>query len=227
MNQLAKVVGSRIRKVRESLRISQENFARRVEIARAYYGKIERGKTNITLETLYKICGELGCDPHELLPRLREIEFEEDVLTSLEFNADNYPAIQPNYQGQYSFSKYYYPRIEDMKSNSEEFDCAQTLDSMPEVKRWVRNLPRRDETSFSLTLGNSNIYPDFIAELHDGRILVIECKEKTDEANDDSTENKHVGELHAKHSQDTCLFLRAVKKDNNGQNLLKQLKDII
>jgi len=156
---------------------------------------------------------------------------EGSVLTSYdfsyEFKPDNYPARPPYYNGQYDFSKHYYPQIEDMKSHGEEFDCAQTIDLMPEVKHWVRNLVRREEASFSLPLANGNFFPDFIVELHDGRILVVEYKGKAYETNDDSAEKKLVGELWAKHSRGNCLFLMAVKKDKNGQNVLQQLRQAI
>ena len=158
-------------------------------------------------------------------------EDETSVLTSYdfsyEFKPDNYPARPPYYNGQYDFGKHYYPQIEDMKSNGEEFDCAQAIDLMPEVKHWVRNLVRREEASFSLPLANGNFFPDFIVELKDGRILVVEYKGKAYETNDDSAEKKLVGELWAKHSQGNCLFLMAVKKDKNGQNVLQQLRQAI
>ena len=74
-------------------------------------------------------------------------ENETNVLTSYdfsyEFKADNYPARPPYYNGQYDFYKHYHPQIEDMKSAGEEFECAQVIDLMPEVKHWVRNLVMR------------------------------------------------------------------------------------
>lgn len=139
-----------------------------------------------------------------------------EVLTvydySYEFKANNYPARPPYYSGSYDFSKHYYPQIEDMKANGEEFECAQIIDLMPEVKHWVRNLVRRDEASFSLPLAHNNFYPDFIVELHDGRILVVEYKGDAYKTNDDSAEKRLVGDLWAKHSNGKCLFLMAVKK---------------
>tara|TARA_R110001583_G_scaffold52178_1_gene162323 strand:- start:6321 stop:8993 length:2673 start_codon:yes stop_codon:yes gene_type:complete len=154
-----------------------------------------------------------------------------DVLTtydfSYEFKADNYPARPPYYSGSYDFNKHYYPQIEDMKSTGEEFECAQIIDLMPEVKHWVRNLVRRDEASFSLPLAHGNFFPDFILELNDGRILIVEYKGEVYKTNDDSAEKRLVGDLWAKHSQGNCLFLMAVKKDENGQGVQQQLLRII
>ena len=154
-----------------------------------------------------------------------------DVLTtydfSYEFKADNYPTRPPYYSGSYAFDKHYYPQIEDMKSSGEEFDCAQTIDLLPQVKHWVRNLVRRGEASFSLPLAHTNFYPDFIVELQDGRILVVEYKGKPYETNDDSAEKRMVGELWASHSQGQCLFLMAVKKDDKGQDVRQQILNLI
>ncbi|ACA84605.1 DEAD/DEAH box helicase [Shewanella woodyi] len=156
---------------------------------------------------------------------------ESEVLTtydfSYEFKANNYPARPPYYSGSYDFNKHYYPQIEDMKSSGEEFDCAQIIDLMPEVKHWVRNLVRREEASFSLPLAHGNFFPDFIVELNDGRILVVEYKGEAYKTNDDSAEKRLVGDLWAKHSQGNCLFLMAVKKDDNGQGVRQQLLNII
>lgn len=156
---------------------------------------------------------------------------DSEVLTtyafSYEFKADNYPARPPYYSGSYDFNKHYYPQIEDMKSNGEEFDCAQIIDLMPEVKHWVRNLVRRDEASFSLPLAHGNFFPDFIVELNDGRILIVEYKGEAYKTNDDSAEKRLVGNLWAKHSKGNCLFLMAVKKDENGQGVRQQLLDVI
>ncbi|MEY8201316.1 MAG: DEAD/DEAH box helicase family protein [Colwellia sp.] len=159
--------------------------------------------------------------------------FEKDsnVLTtydfSYEFKADNYPARPPYYNGGYDFNKHFYPQIEDMKSTGEEFDCAQIIDLMPDVKHWARNLVRRDAASFSLPLAHGNFFPDFIAELNDGRIIIIEYKGEAYKTNDDSAEKRLVGDLWAKHSEGNCLFLMAVKKDERGQGVHQQILNAI
>lgn len=47
--------------------ISQEDFADHIEMHRAYYGTIERGRRNLTLVTLEKIAVGLGIPPSRLL----------------------------------------------------------------------------------------------------------------------------------------------------------------
>lgn len=60
-----------------------------------------------------------------------------------------------------------------MKSdlNGEETACAIAIDEMDDVKWWVRNLERQPEASFWLPTSTDRFYPDFVAELTDGRIL--------------------------------------------------------
>ncbi|HHK4011476.1 TPA: helix-turn-helix domain-containing protein, partial [Pseudomonas aeruginosa] len=54
-------------------RISQDALALACSLDRSYVGRIERGEVNITVEKLYRIAGELACDPSSLLPPPSEI----------------------------------------------------------------------------------------------------------------------------------------------------------
>lgn len=54
-------------------RISQDALALACNIDRSYMGRIERGEVNITVEKLYRIAGELACDPSSLLPQPSEV----------------------------------------------------------------------------------------------------------------------------------------------------------
>jgi hypothetical protein len=56
-----------------------------------------------------------------------------------------------------------------------EFRCAVALDSHPMVKHWVRNIVRGNNACW-LPTSTDRFYPDFIAELTDGRMLVLEYK---------------------------------------------------
>jgi len=73
MGKLAKALGERIRVQRKACRISQDALALACNIDRSYMGRIERGEVNITIEKLYRIAGELACDPSSLLPKPSEI----------------------------------------------------------------------------------------------------------------------------------------------------------
>lgn len=52
---LRKALGTAIRTRRESTGLSQESFADRIGMHRAYYSGIERGERNLTLLTMSKV----------------------------------------------------------------------------------------------------------------------------------------------------------------------------
>jgi transcriptional regulator with XRE-family HTH domain len=74
MDNLAKALGERIRAQRKIRKISQDALALACSLDRSYMGRIERGEVNITVEKLYRIAGELACDPPDLLPQVSELE---------------------------------------------------------------------------------------------------------------------------------------------------------
>ena len=79
------------------------------------------------------------------------------------------------YEGSYEFKKHYYGVIGDLKVKGEEYDCAIALDSSVEVEYWIRNVDRKPD-AFWLPLPDDKCYPDFIAQLTDGRLLAVEYK---------------------------------------------------
>ena len=59
MNQ--KLVGERIKTLRiEKLNMSQEDFAKLIDVDRTYLCRLESGQKNLTLETLNKVCAGLS-----------------------------------------------------------------------------------------------------------------------------------------------------------------------
>ena len=53
-------VGERLRELRTSKAMSQEQVANIAEITPAYFGQVERGLKNVTVHTLEKICAALN-----------------------------------------------------------------------------------------------------------------------------------------------------------------------
>ncbi|HRM16495.1 MAG TPA: helix-turn-helix transcriptional regulator [Acinetobacter parvus] len=66
--ELAKLLGSNIKKVRKNKAINQEQLALLTSIDRSYIGRIERGEVTITVEKLYEIAKILEVMPQSLLP---------------------------------------------------------------------------------------------------------------------------------------------------------------
>ena len=67
----AQALGAATRSLRRERGIAQETFAARAGLDRSYYGAIERGEFNITLDTLVKISAAFGVRPSTLVRRAR------------------------------------------------------------------------------------------------------------------------------------------------------------
>lgn len=163
---------------------------------------------------------------------MRVPSLEEMVHFSFHYEPGQYPARNV-YNGSYEFNKHFYPVIHDLKERtpagriSEEFLCAQALDSVPKVKQWVRNIERQPRFSFWLPTSTDYFYPDFVAELDDGRVLAVEYKGEIYRTTDDSREKIQVGEQWERSSNGRCLFLFALEVDGQGRNVRKQILDKI
>lgn len=62
-----KLIGARVRRLREERKVSQEEMARRSGIERSYYGRIERGAANLGVEMLVRIAEAMDVDLKELV----------------------------------------------------------------------------------------------------------------------------------------------------------------
>ena len=59
--------GRRVRQLRKERGVSQEAFAHEIQIDRSYFGSIERGERNVSLDNICLIARGLGVPPAELL----------------------------------------------------------------------------------------------------------------------------------------------------------------
>jgi type III restriction enzyme len=173
---------------------------------------------NLTLATLgmdrYKLRGAIRKRISELragsLARTYAL-FEKGEGGALEvaperaFSYPNESVYSTHYAGPLRFRKHYYRLIGHM--NGEETDCAAFLDGRPEVAVLVRNPEQKPGAAFWLPLPNGRrFYPDFVAKLTDGRVLVVEYKGADRYTNDDSRVKRTTGELWAARSEGRCLF---------------------
>ena len=128
------------------------------------------------------------------------------------YDADRYA---PNWrdEGNYNFNKHLFGWPGELEARGEQYECAVFIDMMSEVKFWVRNLERRADASFWLQTSPDRFYPDFVAMLNDGRILVVEYKGEHLWSNDDSKEKRAVGDLWSDRSDGQCLFIMPKGQD--------------
>lgn len=133
---------------------------------------------------------------------------------AFEFHAQAY-APSRDYDGRFGhfdFRKHFYGRMGDFDSK-EEFECACQLDMWAQQGRiqfWVRNLVRREGSSFFLQKADGRFYPDFLCQLpgstdKSGVILAVEYKgaDRWNGAEDD----RLIGGLWANLSEGRCRFV--------------------
>jgi type III restriction enzyme len=174
-----------------------------------------------------------------LLGGLRRDAFQQSLLEgdgrvrldrNFEFQFD--PKIYPArwlFSGRYNFSKHYYPLPGELNEdlNAEETVCAIELDSMSEVEFWVRNLERQPLSSFWLPTSTDRFYPDFVAQLKDGRLLVVEYKGGDRYSNEDSREKRAIGKVWAAASGNRCRFVMVTDAKTAGKSVAAQLRDAL
>lgn len=139
---------------------------------------------------------------------------EDRVATSDAFAFEFHPqayAPSRDYDGKthgtWDFRKHFYGRIGDFDSK-EEFECAVHLDKLAQqgrLKYWVRNLVNKPGCAFFLQKATGRFWPDFVCELPDGKILVVEYKGA--QGWTDAEDDRQIGGLWAELSDDMCRFV--------------------
>ncbi len=117
------------------------------------------------------------------------------------------------FEGSYQFKKHYFGskpgELREITAGgdlTEEFRCAQYLDQHPQIDYWARNLARKVK-SFRFRTSTDWFYPDFIAQLTDGRVLAVEYKGTYLYDGIDSEEKRAIGAVWESRSNGHCLFV--------------------
>lgn len=138
---------------------------------------------------------------------------------AFEFHAQAY-APSRDYDGRFGafdFRKHFYGRVGDFDSK-EEFECACWLDVQAQKGRiqfWVRNLVRREGSSFFLQKADGRFYPDFLCQLtgsagQSGPVLAVEYKGSNGWAA--AADDRLIGGLWASLSGGRCKFVMVTNK---------------
>lgn len=150
-----------------------------------------------------------------------------DSARSFSFLPGNYAvSATDRYRGKWRFDRHYYPVVARLEDGTEEFKCAVAIDSHPKVKHWVRNLERDVAGAFWLPTSHGRFFPDFVCELTDGRILVVEYKGEHLRSVPMEIEKDQVGRLWAQRGNGKYLFLMTFEKEQ-GRDVRGQLDAII
>ena len=142
---------------------------------------------------------------------------------AFEFHAQAY-APSRDYDGRFGhfdFRRHFYGRMGDFDSK-EEFECACQLDvwaQQGKIDFWVRNLVRREGSSFFLQKAYGRFYPDFVCQLPNGTTLIVEYKGGNAWLN--AQDDRLIGQLWAGLSQGRCRFVMV--KDRHWDEVEKML----
>ena len=111
----------------------------------------------------------------------------------------------------------------DGAENGEEFQCAQAIDSLPSLKFWIRNVARHPN-SFWLPTATDKFSPDFVAQMEDNQLLVVEYKGAHIAYGPDTDEKRTIGELWERKSGGRGSFI-VVEKTVDGRDMRAQLQN--
>ncbi len=173
---------------------------------------------NITLEKMtahrHRLFKAVRARVNELEKQNRKMAYEKLLFSNepsimyvtpgrvFTFDPDRYP-VRDQYHG-LELPRHYYREIGAM--NNEEVKCAQIIASDQRIETWVRNLEREPKLSFWIQTSTDKFYPDFVAKLNNGKILVVEYKGRNLASTDDTKEKERLGKLWEERSGGVCFF---------------------
>lgn len=137
------------------------------------------------------------------------------------------------YNGSWRFKKHYLgtyaiPKFDGKKpfAEGEEFECAKLIDSSAKVLYWLRNKDS-DSASFRLPMGGRTewFYPDFIGELVDGRLFVLEYKGELTGQSADTVEKTAIGKLWAAQDSSRYVYATIYGSASSGLTVAQQIDE--
>jgi len=160
-----------------------------------------------------------------------EARVEVSFNNGFQFRAGMYRDVRKQGSGRWKPRKHFLgadnlPAFDGVEEG-EEFQCAQAVDSLPDVKFWLRNVAKNAE-SFWLPTAAGKFYPDFVARLNNDRMMVIEYKGAllAGSGVDDTNEKRAIGRLWEQNSGGKGLFVM-VEKQLGDRDMRGQLQDKI
>ena len=160
--------------------------------------------------------------------------FGKDAVPSISFDqgfrfVDGMFAGVRLYRGRQRFAKHFtgndqVPAFDSQTANGadgEELHCAVALDSIADVKHWIRNVPKH-ANAFFLPRAVGYHYPDLIAELNDGRTLIVEYKGQRGKADPKEIESLNIGKTWQAVSGGMAIYCR-VEFDLDGLDMRGQI----
>ena len=82
-------IGNKLYETRKNKGLTQAEVAEKAELSDRTYADIERGSTNMRLETLLKICNALNITPNDILVIDNDIKITEQDIVEIVKNCSN------------------------------------------------------------------------------------------------------------------------------------------
>lgn len=77
-------IGNNLFKIRKNKGLTQAEVAEKADLSDRTYADIERGSTNMRVETLLKICGALNITPNDILVFQNNVKItEQDIVLAI------------------------------------------------------------------------------------------------------------------------------------------------
>jgi type III restriction enzyme len=111
------------------------------------------------------------------------------------------------------FARHAFELIAEM--NSEEMQCAMEIDHHENVGRWIRNTEHESHGGFWLPKSPGRFSPDFIVELRNGCIVLVEYKNARIAHAPEEQHKRAVGKLWAGRSNSKGRFAWIIDRDWN------------
>lgn len=193
-------------------------------------GQLVRGRFVIArrlLALLDEAKAKRGYQAHRRLFELEEVVVDPAVVFS--FSNLAYPMRSPC-PAPMEWPKHYYEVPGDLPYRrkdgalAEEYRCALAIERNPDVEVWVRNLAHPTQFRFPTATGST--YPDFVARLKDGRIVVVEYKGEDRYDHPKNTAKRAVGELWAR-KYPNGIYLMPRDRDEEGRDIDQQIAHAI
>ncbi len=83
MTENTKLIGKRIRELREEQQLSREKLSEKANISNQFLADIETGKKGMTVETFIKICVALSVSPNDLIFGFKDTNKDTEEILSM------------------------------------------------------------------------------------------------------------------------------------------------
>lgn len=122
-----------------------------------------------------------------------------------------------------TFNKGYYDKIDKLNGEEREFVDRLDLDTLPNIKFWVRNREKVDPF-YIQGWRKGKFYPDFVAVTKKGVVVALEWKGGDRVSNEDTAYKVEIGELWEKLGANKLRFF--LVHTGNVEEVLKTLRDL-